>query len=117
MDATEHKWIERWTPSITVNSITSMKTIVADSDHVMIVSLKMVRHELDRKELAVVPLFVSWLKTHFAVLHLTHRALSPDAEAVIQAIIAEDAKALEIEHALAARYFKKPARRRGATST
>jgi DNA-binding transcriptional LysR family regulator len=108
-DATEHKSIERWAPSITVNSITSMKTIVAHSDTVMIVSLKMVRHELDRKELAVVPLFLPWLKTHFAVLHLAHRTLSPDAEAVMQAIITEDANVLEMEHALAARYFKQPA--------
>jgi DNA-binding transcriptional LysR family regulator len=117
MDATEHKLIGRWAPSITVNSITSMKVIVAHSDNVMIVSLKMVRHELDRKELAVVPLFVPWLKTHFAVLHLAHRTLSPDAEAIMQAIITEDANVLEMEHALAARYFKQPARRRGAKST
>jgi DNA-binding transcriptional LysR family regulator len=116
MDATEHKLIERWAPSITVNSITSMKTIVADSDNVMIVSLKMVRHELDRKELAVVPLFVPWLKTHFAVLHLAQRTLSPGAEAVMQAIITEDANVLKIEHALEARYFKKPAPGRGDKS-
>jgi DNA-binding transcriptional LysR family regulator len=115
-DATEHKSFERWAPSITVNSITSMKTIVADSDNVMIVSLKMVRHELDRKALAVVPLFIPWLKTHFSVLHLAQRTLSPDAEAVMQAIVTEDANVLKLEHALAARYFKKPARRCGAKS-
>ena len=83
----------------------------------MIVSLKMVRHELARKELAVLPLFLSWLKTHFAVLHLAHRTLSPSAEAVVQSIVAGDANALEAERALAARWFKAPAARRGAGST
>jgi len=112
-DAAEHKFIERWAPAVTVNSVTAMKTIVADSDHVMALSLKMVRHELDRKELAIVPLFIPWLKTHFAVMHLANRTLSPDAEAVMQAIITEDAKVLELEHALATRWIKAPARRRG----
>lgn len=116
MDAAEHKLIERWAPAVTVNSVTAMKTIVANSDHVMVVSLKMVRHELERKELAIVPLFVPWLKTHFAVLHLTHRTLSPNAEAVIQAIVTEDAHVLEMEKSLASRWFKKPARRRGGAS-
>ena len=98
-----------------MNSVTAMKTIVAYSDHVMVVSLMMVRHELARKELAVVPLFVPWLKTHFAVLHLAHRILSPDAEALIQSIITEDAKVSEIECTLAARWAKVPkARRREA---
>ncbi len=90
-----------------------MKTVVADSDNVIVVSLKMVRHELNRKELAIVPLAIPWLKTHFAVMHLANRTLSPDAEAVLQLIITEDAKVLEMEHALAARWFKKPGGRRG----
>ena len=107
-DAAEHKFVERWAPAVTVNSVTAMKTVVADSDHVMALSLKMIRHELERKELAVVPLFIPWLKTFFAVMHLANRVLSPDAEAVMQSIITEDAKVLELEHALAARWFKPP---------
>ena len=108
-DVAAHKLIERWVPAVTVNSVTALKTIVADSDHVMVVSLKMVHHELERKELALVPLFIPWLKTHFAVLHLARRTLSPSAQAVVQAIIAEDGKALDVERGLAARWFKAPA--------
>jgi DNA-binding transcriptional LysR family regulator len=114
VEAAQHKLIERWPQAIAVNSITSMKTTVANSDAVTMVSLKMVRHELDRKELAVLPLSLPWLKTHFAVMHLTHRTLSPLAEAVTKSIIAEDKNALKMERALAARWFKAPKGRRGA---
>ncbi|HMP73534.1 MAG TPA: substrate-binding domain-containing protein, partial [Kiritimatiellia bacterium] len=111
-EAGPHKLIASWPPAISVNSVTSMKTIVANSDAVTIVSLKMVHHELDRKELAVLPLPLPWLKTHFAVMHLTHRALSPLAEAVTKSIIAADKNALEMERALAARWCKSPKGRR-----
>lgn len=114
-DAAEHKIFERWAPAVTVNSVTAIRTVVADSDHVMVVSLKMVRHELERKDLAIVPLFIPWLKTHFAVVHLSHRPLSSDAEAVKQAIITEDANVLALENALAARWFKPRKGRRGKT--
>ncbi len=117
VEAAQHKVIERWPPTISVNSITSMKTIVANSDAVTIASLKMVRHELARKELAVLPLSLPWLKTNFAVMHLTHRTLSPLAEAVTKSIMAEDKNVLKMERALAARWFKTLTARRGAGST
>jgi len=113
VEAAQHKLIERWPQAISVNSITSMKTIVAHSDAVTMVSLKMVFHELDRQELAVLPLSLPWLKPHFAIMHLTHRTLSPLAEAVTKSIIAEDAKVLKMERALAARWCKTPKARRG----
>ncbi|HMP97992.1 MAG TPA: LysR substrate-binding domain-containing protein, partial [Kiritimatiellia bacterium] len=105
-EAAQHKLIERWPQTIAVNSITAMKTVVAHSDAVTMISLKMIRHELDRNELAVLPVFLPWLRTHFAVMRLTHRTLSPLAEAVINSIIAEDEQALKLERALAARWFK-----------
>lgn len=106
VEAEEHKLIAKWPPAISVNSITSMKTIVAHSDAVTMVSLKMVRHELDHKELAVLPVRFPWLKTHFAVMHLTHRTLSPLAEAVTKSILAEDENALKMERELAAKWVK-----------
>jgi DNA-binding transcriptional LysR family regulator len=117
IEAEQHKQIASWPPTISTHSIASMKTIAAHSDAITISSLKMVRHELDRGELAVLPLALSWLKTHFAIMHLTHRTLSPLAEAVIKTIIAEDAKALEVEQALAARWLTKAMRRRSVTTT
>jgi DNA-binding transcriptional LysR family regulator len=74
-DAAKHHVIQRWAPAVTVNSVTAMKTIVADSNHVMALSLTMVRHELEGRELAVVPLAIPWLKTHFSVMHLVDRTL------------------------------------------
>ena len=113
VEADQHKLIASWPPTISVNSITSMKTMVANSDAVTMVSLKMVRHELDRKELAVLPLSLPWLKTHFAVMHLTHRTLSPLTEAVAKSIIAEDKNVLKMERALAAQWVKPRKARRG----
>jgi DNA-binding transcriptional LysR family regulator len=113
-EADRHKLMASWPPAISMNSITAMKTVVARSDAVTIASLKMVRHELDRKELAVLPLSLPWLKTHFAVMRLTHRTLSPLAEAVTKFIIAEDAQALKLERALAAKWVKPQRGRRGA---
>ena len=112
-EAETHKLVEKWKPTIAVNSITSMKTIVAHSDAVAIVSLKMVRHELARRELAVLPLSFPWLGTSFAIMHLAHRTLSPLAAAVTESIVAEDRNLLELERELAARWLKKPAGRRG----
>lgn len=116
VDAAQHKLIERWPQTIAVNSITAMKAVVANSDAVTMISLKMVRHELDRKELAVLPLSLPWLKADFAVMHLTHRTLSPLAEAVTESIIAEDAKTIKLENALAARWLKVPKARRGRST-
>ena len=113
VEADRHRQIERWPPTISVNSITTMKTMVAHSDAVTMVSLKMVRHELDRGELAVLPLSLPWLKTHFAVMHLAHRTLTPLAEAVKKSILAEDQKVLKMERALAAQWFKAPKAKRG----
>jgi len=112
-EAGMHKLLEKWRPTIAVNSITSMKTIVAHSDAITIVTLKMVRHELARRELAVLPLHFSWLGTSFAVMHLAHRTLSPLAAAVMASIVAEDGKLLELERELAARWLKVPTNRRG----
>lgn len=103
-EAGGHKLLEKWRPTIAVNSITSMKTIVAHSDAITIVTLKMVRHELARRELAVLPLQFPWLGTSFAVMHLAHRTLSPLAAAVMASIMAEDAKLLEQERKLAIRW-------------
>lgn len=75
----------------------------------------MVHHELERQELAVLPLSLPWLKTHFAVMHLTHRTLSPLAEAVTKTVLAEDEKALKLERELAAKWVKGRKGRRGKT--
>lgn len=114
VEAEQNKLIASWPPAISVNSITSMKAIVAHSDAVTMVSLKMVRHELDRKELAVLPVRFPWMKTHFAIMHLPHRTLSPLAEAVTKSILAEDEKVLKLERELAAKWVKPQKGRRAA---
>lgn len=106
--------IERWSPGVISNSITALKTIVAHSDGVMIVSLKMVRRELVCGDLAVLPLLLPWLQARFAVLHLSHRDLTPAAQAVVQSVIIEDRKSLEEEVALAAEFCKAPTARRSS---
>jgi hypothetical protein len=61
----------------------------------------------------VPPIWLPWLKTHFAVMHLTHRTLSPLTEAVAKSIIAEDKNVLKMERALAAQWVKPRKARRG----
>ncbi len=108
VEAARHNLFAHWPQTISVNSITLMKAIVAHSEAVTMISLKMVRHELALKELAVLPLSLPWLKVDFAIMHLTHRTLSPLAEAVTKSIIAEDEAAVGVERALAARWCNVP---------
>jgi DNA-binding transcriptional LysR family regulator len=102
----QQRLMEKWNPAITVNSITSMKSIAAASDAIVLVSLKMVRHELERGELAVLPINLSWIRPPFAIMHLAHRTLSPLAQAVTQAIVDEDRKLLALEKKLVRQWFK-----------
>jgi DNA-binding transcriptional LysR family regulator len=103
--ASEQAVFENWAPSITTNSIATMKTIAAASDGIALVSLKMVEHELARGELAVLPFNLRWLQTSFAIMHLAHRALSPLSSALIEAMIAADKALLAKETLLAETCF------------
>lgn len=76
----------RWIPSIYTDSITLMKDAVRRSDAVTLLSLYLARHELERGELQVVPIKLPWIKVRFSVMYLSHRTLSPLAEALIAAI-------------------------------
>jgi DNA-binding transcriptional LysR family regulator len=105
-EAKIHSQFAKWPPAIAVNCVASMKTIAANSDGVTMLSLKMIRHELERGELAVLPLFLPWLKPRLAIMRLNHRTLSPLADAAVKAIIAEDKKTLRIEQSLEAKWLK-----------
>jgi DNA-binding transcriptional LysR family regulator len=106
----EQRLLEKWPPAITVNSITSMKTIAAASDAIILVSLKMIQHELERKELGVLPFDLPWLGTRFAVMQLAHRTLSPLARAITESLVAEDKKLLIREQQLTGRWFRRSRR-------
>lgn len=83
--------LEHWGPTITVESVTMMKRIVAMSDGVTLLSRSLIKDEVKRGVLAILPVAVPWMSVSFAVLHLAHRTLSPLGEAFIAAIRKADA--------------------------
>jgi DNA-binding transcriptional LysR family regulator len=95
----------RWLPTIYTDSIAMMKDTVRRSDAVTILSLYLVRHELDRGELKVLPIALPWMKTRFAFLYLSHRTLSPLAEALIQAAATAASAVQEEEQRLRQRWI------------
>ena len=95
----------RWLPTIYTDSIAMMKDTVRRSDAVTILSLYMVRHELDRGELKVLPIALPWITTRFAFMYLSHRTLSPLAEALIQAATAAASAVQEEEQRLRQRWI------------
>lgn len=97
---TDGNLLSRWMPTIAVESVHMMKRIVAESDGVTLLSLHLVRHELARGELAVLPLPLPWLKVNFSVMHLVHRTLSPLGEAFVRALVEADRALWEREDAL-----------------
>jgi DNA-binding transcriptional LysR family regulator len=82
----------RWLPAMYTDSIAMMKQAVAYSDAITILPHSLVRHERARGELILLPLQLPWLRASFAILHLSHRTLSPLAEAFIREVIAADAE-------------------------
>jgi DNA-binding transcriptional LysR family regulator len=101
----------RWVPTIYTDSIAMMKDTVRMSDAVTMLSLYLVRHELDRGELKVLPVSLPWIKARFAFMHLSHRTLSPLAEALIQAATAAASAVQEEEKLLSERWVGTRARR------
>lgn len=95
----------RWVPTIYTDSITMMKDTVRTSDAVTILSLYPVRHELDRGELKVLPIALPWITPRFAFMYLSHRTLSPLAEALIQAAAAAASTVQEEEQRLRQRWI------------
>jgi DNA-binding transcriptional LysR family regulator len=101
----------RWLPTIYTDSVTIMKDTVRTSDAVTMLSLYLVRHELDRGELKVLPVALPWIKARFAFMHLSHRTLSPLAEAFVQAATAAASTVLEEEQRLHQRWIGARARK------
>jgi DNA-binding transcriptional LysR family regulator len=93
--AAERATLVRWVPSLYTDSIAMMKAAVMASDAITILPSHLVQHECARKELTLLPLQLPWLQASFAVMHLSHRTLSPLAEAFIRAVVAADAEAHE----------------------
>jgi DNA-binding transcriptional LysR family regulator len=98
--------LARWNPSITADSVPMMKEVVKASDAVTILSLYLARQELARGELAILPIPLSWIKARFAVMYLSHRTLSPLAEALINAARLAAAEVQKQEQQLAKRWIK-----------
>jgi DNA-binding transcriptional LysR family regulator len=94
----------RWLPTIYTDSVAIMKDTVRTSDAVTMLSLYLVRHELDRGELKVLPVALPWVKARFAFMYLSHRTLSPLAEALIQATTVEAIAVQEEEQRLHQRW-------------
>lgn len=101
----------QWEPTIYTDSIAIMKDTVRTSDAVTILSLYLVRHELDRGELKILPIALPWIKTRFAFMYLSHRTLSPLAEALIQAASAAAGALQEEEKLLRQRWIGARGRR------
>lgn len=68
--------------------------------------LFLVRHELNRRDLAVLPIPLPWVKATFAVMRLAHRSPSPLAEAFIRSAVAADASVQHQENRLTKRWIK-----------
>jgi DNA-binding transcriptional LysR family regulator len=93
--------LARWTPTIYTDSIAIIKDTVTASDAITLLPLILVRYELDRGELDVLPIHLPWIRASFAVMHLSHRTLSPLAELFIRATVDADATAQAQEAGLA----------------
>jgi DNA-binding transcriptional LysR family regulator len=95
----------RWLPKIYTDSIAMMKDVVRMSDAVTILSLYIVRHELARGELKVLPISIPSITARFAFMYLSHRTLSPLAEALVQAAKAAASAVQEEEQRLRRRWI------------
>ena len=95
----------RWLPTIYTDSIAMMKDVVRMSDAVTILSLYIVRHELARGELKVLPISIPRITARFAFMYLSHRTLSPLAEALVQAATAAASAVQEEERLLRQRWI------------
>lgn len=80
----------RWIPTIYTDSIAMMKDTISASDAITLLPLILARHELDRGEFGVLPVHLPWIRASFAVMHLSHRTLSPLAELFIRAAVDAD---------------------------
>lgn len=85
-----------WTPAVITESVTLMKEVVEHSDAVTVLSLHLARKELEKGDFKVLPIDLSWIQVQFAFMYLSHRTLSPLAEALIAETTAI-CKALEKE--------------------
>jgi DNA-binding transcriptional LysR family regulator len=98
----------RWSPSSCSDSIATMKQAVRASEAVTLLSLYMARHELERNELKILPVSMSWVTPRFAFMYLSHRTLSPLAEAFIRVTKSIAAEVEACEKALFEKWIVSP---------
>jgi DNA-binding transcriptional LysR family regulator len=84
-------------PAIACESLTVIKTVVAESDTVGILPLCVAEEELDSGRLAALPLVEPWLRGRFAVLRLVRRGVSPAAEAFLRILEETEAASFALD--------------------
>lgn len=102
-------------PAIACESLTVIKTVVAESDAVGILPLCVAEEELDSGRLAVLPIVEPWLRGHFAVLRLVRRGVSPAAEAFLRILGETEAASFALDARLHARWIGSAPARRGTS--
>jgi len=99
----------RSVPTITCESLTMMKTIVAGSDAIAILPLGAVSREAGSGLLAVLPLVEPWLHANFAILRLARRTPPPSSDLFVQLALRTDGQLSRITEEMHGICF--PARR------
>jgi DNA-binding transcriptional LysR family regulator len=95
----------RTAPEIYLNSISLMKRVVEDSDGWALLGILSMTRELQEERLKVVPLFLPFYKSNFAIVRPIARKLSPAAEQFIRILLQADAELSEEEAELERKYL------------
>ncbi|TFG82238.1 MAG: LysR family transcriptional regulator, partial [Chromatiales bacterium] len=78
-------------PSVTCESLSMMKSIVAGSDAIAILPLAAINLDRAPGRLAVLPLVEPWLTASFAIMRLARRTPPPSSEIFTQLLLEKDA--------------------------
>jgi DNA-binding transcriptional LysR family regulator len=95
-------------PDFGCESMPMLKAVVATTDHVLFATLGVVAPELERGELAVLPVVEPQLASTFAIARVADRSLPAIADDIARAIVAADRRAHADELALHDRWLGRP---------
>jgi DNA-binding transcriptional LysR family regulator len=84
-----------------------MKTIIALSDTVGLLTLSVIQAELELGTLALLPVVEPWLDVQPAIVRLAHRTLSPLGKRFVQYVLETDADLVKLEREIAPTLFKR----------
>jgi DNA-binding transcriptional LysR family regulator len=91
-------------PAIAVESLAMMKTIAAASDAVALLTLGAIADELASERLVPLRRTEPWMHTHYGIVRLRQRSLSPTAKIFLDHVLQVDKESAALEAELAKRF-------------